>query len=291
MSYVLHLTLRKQGRPVGPDEALAWLAAHAPCTVNGLSADYRNEDTGTYFYFSYRAPDDRLHFRLNYLRPRTFALEAAHVLDQLGQAFELTVDDPQEGPAAGGLTERLLAGWGAANRDTYWALLARAGPERIYTVPTRTQELFWNWNYSRAGLAPFQAGSQAHLFLPPVRYIIHSGRAQSLCVWPNLVPAAFPAVDWFFILRDQLPGCAEQGAILVPGRDLFAASGAFVHDQGASEVVRYSALDYPAGQAPPAGLVAWACGWPTAEEELVRLEADRVFDEELVRELRPAPEP
>jgi hypothetical protein len=287
MSYVLHLSLRQQGRPVAPDEALAWLAGRAPCAVTGLLADYRNEDTGTYFYFWYRPPDDRLHFRLNYLRPRTFALEAACVLEQLGRAFEVTVDDPQEGLAAGSLSERLLAGWGAANRDTCRGLLARAGPERIYTVPTRMQELFWSWNYFRAGLGPFRAGSRAHLFLPPVRYIIHSGRAQSLCVWPNFVPAAFPAVDWFFILRDGLPGCGEQGAILVRGQDLFAASGAFVHDQGASEVVRYSALDYPAGQAPPADLVAWASRCPTVEEELVRLEADRVFDEELVRELHP----
>src|SRR5262245_27894398 len=99
MSYDLFFKFKKP--PESFDCFIEYFSKRTNYSVGDRYADYRSH-TGVYFSFSWEKPESSeegdwdVHFKLNYVRPRVFALEAEPEISAFVNHFDLNVNDPQE---------------------------------------------------------------------------------------------------------------------------------------------------------------------------------------------------
>ena len=111
------------------------------------------------------------------------------------------MSDPQiEGMGEGEYTpEGFLRGWNAGNRFAHQAYLAleQRGEKLIgrhHVLPAKTLRACWEWTYGIDTLYDRVHDDDIDVFIPQVMYALCDGALQTLCVWPQLIPTALPAV-------------------------------------------------------------------------------------------------
>ncbi len=238
MSYDLFF---KRSTAVSADEFTAVFERREHFKVEGTQAAYQNEDTGVYFAFDLASsseaddeadrPDHFASFNLNYYRPHYFGLEAAPVLKAVVEAFGCEIEDPQmEGLGDGPFNEEgFLRGWNKGNAFAHRAVLqADKGPKEVYCRPSHELEAIWRWNLGRSDL---QRRMGKGTFVPRIFWVVVEGVLSSAVVWPDGIPELLPAVDVYFIAREQLAPriffMRREDACLVRRADLQPFIGAF----------------------------------------------------------------
>lgn len=115
---------------------------------------YDNPETGVSFGFESNGAHIAV-LELNYNRPFAFALEAAEEVAAFLEAFDLEVDDPQDGGMGTGpfSREAMLCSWQRGN-DLFTAALADAGgvlssTQSAYGMERSKLRDLWWWNYRR----------------------------------------------------------------------------------------------------------------------------------------------
>src|SRR5436190_23953911 len=111
MSYDLYFCATDDRQPLTLSDLRAFFGARPHYQMNPGQAWYQNEDTHVYFSFEHSDDDGTVEphparysnvmFNMNFLRPHVFALEAEPEVRAFVEAFELAVDDPQEGMNGG----------------------------------------------------------------------------------------------------------------------------------------------------------------------------------------------
>ena len=126
--------------------------------VQNQQAWYQNEDTGVYFSFEMRAPDEGeeddpaaaypVSFNMNFFRPSFFALEAEPEFSRVVSDLDLVVLDPQnDGMGEGNFDPaRFVSGWRKGNEFGYSAILRESAGK-----PTLCRCRQTNWNVFGGG--------------------------------------------------------------------------------------------------------------------------------------------
>lgn len=193
-----------------PDEP--WLpgdaARGAPCF------EYANDATGV--YANAYAPDAAarargacLIARVNEVRPRPFALEAAGEFGAIARDLGLGVDDPEpEGMGRGAFdAAAMVRGWERRNLLGLRALLPgwRASRERAQAnvaLPAAEVEACWRWSYERDAV-PARLGED--VFLPKFMYGVLRGRPVTMTTWIDR-PMVAPRSDMVVLVTDDGAG-------------------------------------------------------------------------------------
>jgi hypothetical protein len=309
MSYDLYLYRRASADPLKEEGFQSYFEDRPHFTVKGTQAGYENEKTGVYFTFQYSDGTDadaddsttsreHIHFNLNYFRPHVFGLEAERVLTQLVEALDLVVSDPQtEGMGEGEYTpEGFLRGWNAGNRFAHQACLAleQEGEKLIgrhHVLPAKLLRACWEWTYGIEALYDRVHDDGIDVFIPRVMFALCDGVLRTLCVWPQLIPTALPAVDRILVMRDQLPHFAkgvDTANALVPWEEVRKAASGFELVSGEDTPgLQYVLMDYGSGEEAPEELVDFVRALPAFGGKLQGIATDQILDEELVRECAP----
>lgn len=302
MSYDLYLYRRPGAKPLKKKGFQAAFKGRPRCTVDGTQAGYQNDMTGVYFSFYYSSGKDaedgreHIHFNLNYLRSHVFGLEAEPVLTQVVADLDLVVSDPQnEGMGDGEYTpDGFLRGWSAGNRFGHQAMLSleQRGEQLLgqrHVLPAATRRAAWEWTYGIDALYDDFRDDDIDVFVPQVMFVLCDGTLRTLCVWPQLIPTALPAVDLVLVMRNELPSRFAAGVdpanAIVPWADVRTAASAFevVPGKGAGGL-EYLLMDYGDAEQAPSELVELVRGSPAFGGAVKGVAADQILDEELVRE-------
>jgi hypothetical protein len=306
MSYDLYLYRRESAGPLKKGFQ-SYFKGRPHFTIKGTHAGYENKKTGVYFTFDYSDGKDAdaddpmagreyIHFNLNYYRSHVFGLEAERVLTPLVEALNLTVSDPQnEGMGEGEYTpEGFLRGWNAGNRFGHQAMLAfeQRGEKMLgqqHVLPAKTLRACWEWTYGIDALYDSLHADEIDVFVPQVMFVLCDGVLQTLCVWPQLIPTALPAVDRVLVMRDQLPPRLANGvdtakAVVAWQEVRKAASGFKLVSGKRTPGLQYVLMDYGSAEAATAELVGFVRALPAFGGELQGIATDQILDEELVRE-------
>lgn len=311
MSYDLYLHRRAGAGPLTKEAFLAYFTGDPHVTLTDNHAHYENKKTGVYFTFQYsevvagdadETAGARIYFNMNYFRPHVFGLEAERVLSRLVKKLDLLVSDPQaEGMGEGEYTpEGFLRGWNAGNRFGYQAYLSLEprGEQLLtqrHTLPAKTLRAGWEWTYGIDALYDDVHADDIDVFIPQVMFVLCDGVLQTLCVWPQLIPTALPAVDRVLVMRDQLPPHLAEGAdpsrALVSWAEVRAAAAEFelVTARG-NRGLEYVLMGYGTAEDAPAELADFVRALPPFDGTLQILATDQILDEELVRECAPKAE-
>jgi hypothetical protein len=310
MSYDLYLHRRESAGPLKKKEFQSYFKDRPRFTVKGTHAGYENEKTGVYFTFEYsdgkdadaselKASREHIHFNLNYYRSHVFGLEAERILTPLVEALDLVVSDPQtEGIGESKYTpEGFLRGWNAGNRFGHQACLAleQRGEKLIgqqHVLPAKKLRACWEWTYGIDALYDRVHADEIDVFIPQVMFALCDGALQTLCVWPQLIPTALPAVDRVLVLRDELPPRLAKGVdtanAVVPWQEVRKAASGFELVSGkGTPGLKYVLMDYGSTETAPAELVGFVRALPAFGGKLQRVTTDQILDEELVRECAP----
>jgi hypothetical protein len=314
MSYDLYLYRRDGAAPLKKKGFTSYFKGRPHFKINKDQALYENDKTGVYFSFDYsdgkgggdpedpNAGREHLYFNMNYFRPHVFGLEAEPVLTAVVKDLDLTVSDPQsEGMGDGEYSpEGFLRGWNAGNRFGHQAYLAmEPRGEKIihpqHTLPGKTLRACWEWTYRKDELGErFFEDDAIDVFVPSVMYALRDGTLTTLCVWPQLIPTALPAVETVLVLRTELPekfaAGADKANALTTWKDVRKAAAGFeVVKAKEAPGGKYLLLDYGSGENAPAQLAEFVRGLPAFAGELRLVATDQILDEELVRDCKPKP--
>lgn len=302
MSYDLYLLRRPGAAPLKKKGFAAAFKGRSLFTVEGTRAGYENPKTGVYFTFDYgdgkNSDDGResIHFNVNYFRSHVFGLEAEPALTRLVRDLDLTVSDPQaEGMGDGEYTPQgFLRGWNAGNRFAHRAMLSLQdqGEQHLtqrHVLPAAKRRAAWEWTYRNTYLLDRFHDDDIDVFVPQVMYVLCDGALRTLCVWPQLIPTALPAVDLVLVMRNELPARFAEGVdaanAVVPWDDVREAAKAFdVKPAKGSVNLKFVLMDYGTAEEAPPELVAFVRGLPAFGGSLQGVAADQILDEELVRE-------
>jgi hypothetical protein len=312
MSYDLYLYRREGAAPLKKKGFQSYFKERPNFTLKGTQAHYNNEKTGVYFTFDYddgkgkdgdpedpNATREHIYLNINYFRPHIFGLEAERVLTALVRDLDLVVSDPQnEGMGEGEYTpEGFLRGWNAGNRFGHQAYLAleQKGEKLVtqhHVLPTKTLRACWEWTYGIDSLYEYFHDDDIDVFIPQVMYAQCDGALRTLCVWPQLIPTALPAVDLVLVLRNELPKRFAKGVeptnAVVPWKEVRKAASAFEVASGKKAPgLKYLLLGYGEAKKAPAELVEFVRGLPAFTGALQLVRTDQILDEELVRECSP----
>jgi hypothetical protein len=307
MSYDLSLYRREGAGPL-KEEFESYCKSRSCFTVDGTHVGYGNDKTGVYFGFDYydgtgrtdaddpMAGREHIHFNLNYYRPHIFGLEAEQTLTRLVKALDLVVSDPQsEGMGDGEYTpEGFLRGWNTGNRFAHQAYLAleQRGEKIIghqHVLPAKTLRACWEWTYGINTLYDRVHDDDIDVFIPRVMFALCDGALRTLCVWPQLIPTALPAVDRILVLRDQLPAHLAEGTnttrALVTWQQVCEAASGFERESWKG--LEYVLLDYGTAEEAPDELIDFVRALPAYDGTIQGIATDQILDEELVRECAP----
>lgn len=306
MSYDLYLYRREPAGPLGEEGFRSYFERYPNFTLEGTRAGYANEKTGVYFTIGYSDGDtedgdapnagrEHIFFNMNYYRPHVFGLEAERVLTRLVKKLDLVVSDPQsEGMGDGEYTpEGFLRGWNAGNRyahEAFKSLGARGERTlgRQHTLPAEKLRACWKWTYGIDALYDDVHADDIDVFIPRVMYVLCDGVLQTVCVWPQLIPTALPAVDRVLVTRDQLPeefaDGVDKAKALVTWQQVRDAAAGFEVKPGTVTGLPYILMDHGTAEEAPDELVEFVRGLPAFDGELKSIELDQILDEELVRE-------
>ena len=236
-----------------------------------------------------------LHFNLNYFRSHVFGLEAESPLTRLVRDLDLVVSDPQtEGMGDGEYTpDGFLRGWNAGNRFAHQAMLSLKGQgEQLLTqrhvLPAAVRRAAWEWTYCIDRLYDDLHDDDIDVFIPQVMYVQCDGTLRTVCVWPQLIPTALPAVDRVLVMRNELPpqfaGGVNTANALVPWADVRETAMDFELVPADGTGLDYVLMDYGTAEEAPDELVELVRGLPSFGGKLQGVPADQILDEELVRE-------
>ena len=147
MSYDLYF--KPRSGELSQDRFLRYFQNRPLYVVQNQQAWYQDEDTGVYFSFEMRAPDEGeeddpaaaypVSFNMNFFRPSFFALEAEPELSRVVSDLDLVVLDPQnDGMGEGNFDPaRFVSGWRKGNEFGYSAILREpSGQTNIVSMPT-----------------------------------------------------------------------------------------------------------------------------------------------------------
>ncbi|MEO6993021.1 MAG: hypothetical protein ABI273_05305 [Lacunisphaera sp.] len=287
MSYDLYFN---RSADLSVEEFSAYFGKVPHFKVEGSQAVYGNEDTGVYFLFDLatvaedEGPAHKISLNLNYYRPHFFGLEAAPVLKKVVDDFQFDIHDPQNSGMGDGpfSEEGFLRGWNAGNAFGYRAILkSEQPPAEIHTRPTAELEAIWRWNYEKETM---QETFGERVFVPKVFWMVADGVLCSTAVWPDGIAALVPAVDLYFIGRDELAPkrffMRTKDTCLVPRREIEAAFGPFVSTK---YPLPHHLFDH--GQ-PPREVRAFVEGLIPSNITKSGVAMDQVLNRELVVQLR-----
>lgn len=183
--------------------------------IDGVQANYGNEDTEVYFGFGFcergkadqvdtggSAAQNHLQFEINYMRPNCFGLEAVMALEQLHAIAEFEVYDPQfgDGQPKPYSSEVFLRGWQHGNSAS---LKVMADDEAAYrlTLPQERSDEAWSWNYHSDNLQDRLGGD---VFVPKCLLISAGGavEARIAFLWQTYVPTVVPPMADAIMLAD-----------------------------------------------------------------------------------------
>lgn len=172
-------------------------------------AAYFNPSTEIYFHFRWIAPSEDeptggLAFAINFFRPPTFALEAETELEQIVEALDLRVADPQvdgiEGETYNG--EQFLRGWERGNEAAYAAVRAQDPGRTLFHLPWGTLERLWQWNFLHEVTAEENGGTYD---APLIGFATHAGQTLVTVVRVDLDTAfLLPRVDHVYLARGEV---------------------------------------------------------------------------------------
>lgn len=201
------LFLKPRNGPFSSEQFASYFQSRPNYTVEGSQAWYQNEATGVYFVFEFQEEDDEdetyypAAFNMNYFRPTFFVKEAEPEVSAFITTFDMEVDDPQmEGMGTGDYNpEKFTSGWLHGNEFGYLSIL-KDHPD-VITLPTKTLDQVWSWNFNRARL---QESLTDDVFVPSILLISYQGSFLTACVWPDAIPSIIPPVDILLIGRKEL---------------------------------------------------------------------------------------
>lgn len=159
----------------------------------GTRATYVDDDTGVQFQLKWAENGDgtisRFEFRMSYVRPRFFALEAGSELNALVETFDLRVRDPDRSDDESGefTVEGFLEGWSRGNRSAIESSEADSHHRRAKRSLLVDA---WRWNRSRRD---YQTVLGEGIFVPSIRLVAEDGEIRRACAWPETIPYVLPA--------------------------------------------------------------------------------------------------
>ncbi len=189
----------------------AWFAARPSWTLADGGARYENEDSTIYLEVVHGDADRRDElggparaaiFRVDVLRSRPFALEAAPEIRAFVERFGLLVDDLQAGIEAARFdAPAFVASWAATNRRALRAVLADPGPDRIVLHARSAAKLKAEWRWNGARARRLARGETAHV--APIFYGACDDERFSCAAWSNAEPIVLPRVDRVLLESDR----------------------------------------------------------------------------------------
>lgn len=290
MSYDLFLRPRSgslDGRAV-----LGWFAGRANYTVLRNEIFYGSDDTGVYFNYTLTPPtEDRggekdveeapLAFNMNYFRPSYFALEAEPEVAALVEAFDLTVEDPQnDGMGTGDYDgEKFLSGWNAGNAFACRVMASQEGGEPVFSLESARLLEIWRWNRARRRMGEEHGGA---VWFPRIAFAKYQGRVATFSVWPDALPSVLPETDLVVVGRKQF---APRRLLFFRRPDLTVVEWDRLrpllerHAQRREDGTWSFAHEHPPAEV-ESFLRALQPGWPDMEA----LTADQILDRELLEQ-------
>ena len=195
---------------------------------------YYNEATGVYFFFEFTDTDEvpsfrgfhktGLCFRLNYIRPTYFALEALPVVGALTEALDLLVYDPQnreeEDLPTAFNQEALFRTWYEGN-----FIAAKITPQNTPFLPRERSEALWHYMRNKEDMQS-QLGDDS--FVPKMLLFRQPGSTilRTAVSWTSAIPQVFSECDFVIILKKQKDSSYEKGTI--PYDELLNRFGRFM---------------------------------------------------------------
>jgi hypothetical protein len=274
---------------------IGWFSERAWYRLDGDLARFRNDDTGTEFTFERRG--EQTIFNINLLRPGTFALEAEPELAAFAQAFQLRLQQPEEGQQPQGQQpqgqqpqgqqpqgqqppwsrERFLAAWHAANLKACRSALRDSPAAVARVLPAAEQQARWRWNLA---LSSLQARLAQRVYVPRIQVLELSGALRTAVIWGDAIPMVLPEVEMLVLVRDELAGMGR------PRPDFALADWAEVEPL----LGQFERFDEPRVQflvrPPTEELVSFFVGRQALLGRPVLVPPEQILDAELVQEAR-----
>lgn len=164
-------------------------------TDSGAQYWYANDDTGVYCHFDLGTNDQpgapSISFNLNYIRPSFFAYECMPIVVEFCRAFDLQVDDPQEGIKRAAVLSELVESWMDHNANAVNAISRDPGTDfepRYYPEARATE--WWRYAFERRKIE-LKLGDE--FFVPTVLLLELEKEIQQVFVLANGVAQLLPA--------------------------------------------------------------------------------------------------
>lgn len=285
MSYDLSFKSRQANTRLTKAQLHAFFEERRFYEISASQISYHNQDTGVYFsfYFDVAADVDPagllpLTFNLNFLRPHTFALEAAIELEALVGHFDLLVVDPQSEELEAQEFERpnFIRTWNHGNGFAYHVFFSREEASIPPLFPYAKIEKYWDWNYRRAALQQEYGDS---IFVPRIFFMEYNQAPASFVVWADAMPVALPKVDLLLLLRHDLAQPSRQPQEK-PDMALLPWGTALPHLTAFTPVSDHYLADY---LEVPTALEEFMRSLPTQEQALNGLSIDKILDLEIAQ--------
>jgi hypothetical protein len=172
---------------------------------------YENSDTGVYFAIDLQreqsanaSPAVVGQLRVNLIRPRFFAYEAAREAEAFCHQLQWQVDDDQDDI---GVRERFdhsyfLANWTRSNTSGIRRAMPADARATAHRLPSAALREAWEWNFGRRGLQE-SLGDDA--FVSLIRFAQEPGGSlRSVTVWTDAIPGLMPVTDRVVFVRNAL---------------------------------------------------------------------------------------
>jgi hypothetical protein len=285
MSY--DLFFRSPQGVIDPGAFESYFSGRLNYSVDLPQAWYQNEETGVYVVFELRQPSDAddserqcaASLNINYFRPSYFILEAEPEVTAFVKHFGLLVSDPQvDGMGDGEYNPGLLIrGWDHGNAFGYKAVLTDpTNRPDIAHLPSDVLKKSWSWNFQRRAL---QGKLGDSVFVPKIIYLTVNGEPATAVAWPDGIPIAVPAVDYFIVGRKEL---APRKFLRRLEDHTFVVSAEVL-----PILERHRARDLPdfvlEYDRPPTDVVEFVRGLPKVQPEVHGVAPDSMLDRELVQ--------
>ena len=216
MTFDLHFFRAAHLPTVTAESVSAWAAAWPQIRRDGQNAfQYLNKFTGVTFKIELAGPPAGafpdglrhagLRSRMEVQRPSFFGLEAAPVLEDLGQRLELwAVESASPDPAPQFLTaEWFLRAWTRAHRNAAVALSHNFPRTGLYTAREEQARAFWDY---MSGYPEFSERSAKAGFFAPRMFLMARHGAADVQTAVTLIPDAaqvLPRTDLAMVVADR----------------------------------------------------------------------------------------
>lgn len=193
-------------------EVRAYFLGRFGYQVDGQIARYRHSDTGVSFSFDIVELVEGVHrtvtgvsFRLPFLRPHVFCLEAETEIREFLDRFCSKIFDQRAGSESycGFSTCEFMRRWRDGSHDAFALRLRGNGRGRpVYFLPGNELNRAWRWN---SGVAEYGKIFGRSVEVPVIKLIALGGVVRTGIVLNEQIPCVVPNVDIVLVKRSENP--------------------------------------------------------------------------------------